>query len=134
MPEKHYAHYLGVSQYFALNEACRTVWDAFRGSEHVGCYLVGSVLTRRDWRDVDVRLMMADAAFDRMFGSPDVKDAHELSPLQLLNAAVSEWLQRRTGLPIDFQFQQMTDANEQFSRKGGHQRSAIGISIVRTEA
>lgn len=131
--EKHYAHYLGVSEYFALNEACRTVWDAFRGMDHVGCYLVGSVLTRRDWRDVDVRLMMCDSAFDAMFGGADAADRHELSPLQLLNAAVSEWLQRRTGLPIDFQFQRMTDANERFPRKEGHPRNAIGISITRDQ-
>jgi len=29
----------------------------------------------------------------------------------LLNVAMSEWLEARTGLPIDFQFQQQTAAN-----------------------
>lgn len=132
--EKHYAHYLGVSQYFALNLACRTVWDSFREAGHVGMYLVGSVLKRRDWRDVDVRMMMEDPAFDRMFGpQPERFSGIDLSPLMLLNAAVSEWLQHRCGLPVDFQFQRMSKANEEFSSKEGHTRNAIGIAHMRSD-
>lgn len=133
MAAKHYAHFLGVSQFFALNEACRTVVDAFDGWMHVGCYLVGSALTRRDWRDVDVRLIMADGSFDVMFGGKAPAGA-TVTPLLLLNAAMSEWLQRRTDLPVDFQFQRMTDANAAYPRKDGHKRNAVGMLITRDEA
>lgn len=132
MSDKHYAHFLGVSQFFALSEACNTIINAFDGWSHVGCYLVGSAMTRRDWRDVDVRLMMTDEAFDKMFGGVDDPGV-TLSPLILLNAAVSEWLQRRTGLPVDFQFQRMSDANAKYSTKDGHKRNAVGFSITRKQ-
>jgi hypothetical protein len=40
-------------------------------------------------------------------------------------------LSSRTGLPIDFQFQRQTNANEEFSSKNGHPRSAVGTSMLR---
>lgn len=57
--------------------------------------LVGSVLRRRDFRDVDVRLMVDDE--DPILANPD--------RLRAINVAMSVWAQQVTGLPVDFQFQ-----------------------------
>ena len=47
--------------------------------------------------------------------------------LYFLNAAVSEWIGARTGLPIDFQIQRQTDANLEFK---GRPRNAVGIWVA----
>src|SRR5208282_4496459 len=51
------ANYIGSPQVFALEQACRSINEAFDG---YGCYLVGSCIERPDWRDVDVRFIMPD--------------------------------------------------------------------------
>jgi len=43
----------------------------------------------------------------------------------LMCTSISEWLSRRTGLPIDFQMQKMTEANKEY--KG--ERKAIGLFL-----
>ena len=120
--------YIGAPACFALEEAIRHVAEAFDafgdGDEYAGIYVVGSCLQRQDWRDVDVRLIMSDAMFARTF--PDAGDhwEHDARWL-LLTVAISERLSRLTGLPIDFQFQPQTHANER--HKGP--RNAIGMRI-----
>lgn len=91
---KHRLSYLTVSQMFRLDIACQQIKRAFGGYP----YLVGSVLHRPDYRDVDLRLLMCERR-----GSTDL--LAEGRRLQFLNAAVSEWLASLTGLSIDFQFQ-----------------------------
>jgi hypothetical protein len=81
-------------------------------------YHVGSSLKRPDFRDVDVRLLLDDAAFDELA---------ERIHLGLLNHTVSLWGQQVTGLPIDFQVQRQTDANEDYPTRAGHWRNPIGI-------
>jgi hypothetical protein len=39
-------------------------------------------------------------------------------------SSISEWLAKRSGLPIDFQIQRRTDANKEY---GGQLRNAIGL-------
>jgi hypothetical protein len=113
------ANYLPSPQFYLLQQACRLVNDAF-GSM---CYLVGSSLVRRDYRDVDVRLMLDDEAFARTF--PGITNAWYLHPLwSLMCCSISRHLQEASGLPIDFQIQQRTKANEE---SGGKARLAIGI-------
>lgn len=115
--EKHRASYLGVSETYALNAAVIPV-DAVLGDFGYGTYMVGSCLTKKDYRDVDLRFIMKDEEFDRLFSK-------QRSGLHLLfNVAISEWLQRRTNLPIDFQVQRQTDCNEEFK---GHPRNAMGM-------
>lgn len=98
------------------------------GTNFVGVYHVGSSLEqKRDWRDVDVRVMLDDATYEAMgFGDPE--HPHQSAKWVALTLAFSALGRHMTGLPIDFQIQQQTHANEkfpQFPRSGG--RSALGI-------
>lgn len=68
-------------------------------------YLVGSALLRADHRDVDVRVMLADEAYDALA---------ELVNLADLHLSVSLWGQQVTGLPVDFQLQRRDHANAEF--------------------
>lgn len=95
--------WLTVPEFFRLDAACVPLRDAFGPS----VYLVGSVMSRPDYRDVDVSLMLPDEVHRLMF-------ANEYANM-LLNAAVSEWLSRGTGLKIDFKFQDTTQTNEDHS-------------------
>lgn len=106
------ANYLTVSQNCALETACAALNDA-------GCevYMVGSCLTRADFRDVDLRCILDDDEFRVMFDGRRVR-------LRLFNAALSDWLSARTGLPVDFQFQSQIVAA---SHDGP--RNAMGILL-----
>lgn len=116
------ANYVGAPQIFALEQACRTINEAF---DDYGCYLVGSALERSDWRDVDVRFIMPDEKFAALFpkaGHFWEQDARWL----LLTVSISERLSKITGLPVDFQIQPQSHANER--HKG--QRHSIGLTIA----
>jgi hypothetical protein len=110
-------YYITKLQFFNLNKACVAITEAF--GFHV--YLVGSVLQRRDWRDVDVRCILDDTDYDSLFPDTGRGEYQRM----FFDAAVSEWLANRTGLPIDFQIQQMTDANRRFDGP----RNALGIFL-----
>lgn len=118
-PTKTRANWLPAPHYFNLNHACRLVNDALGG---FGCYLVGSSLERRDFRDVDVRFILGDAEYDRLFPKHGDSGCHN-AMWSLLCSSISEWLSRMSGLPVDFQIQRQTQANEK--HKGV--RSALGI-------
>lgn len=123
MSEK--AVHVGAPACFALELAIRPVCEAFgvwTGSGLGACYQVGSTLERADWRDVDIRLMMPDEVFAREFPNAGDHWEHDARWL-LLTVAISEYLSKRTGLPIDFQFQPQTAANKRHTGK----RNAIGI-------
>jgi hypothetical protein len=123
--EKYRPHWVAAPGFFKLNHACALINKAFdKGG--FGCYLVGSALERRDHRDVDVRFIMDDAQYDRMF-----RDQNEwLNPLwSLLCISISTWLREMTGLPVDFQIQRQTQANEVHGRGAGKKRNALGIFL-----
>ncbi len=131
-PKKKKATYIGAPACFRLEEAIRPVCEAFgvyQGKHVSGCYVVGSALERADWRDVDVRLMLSDEVFAREFPNAGQHWEHDARWL-LLTVAISEYLSKRTGLPIDFQFQPKTHANE----KHHGRRNAIGIVFRTSEA
>jgi hypothetical protein len=110
------ANFLPAPHAFLLNQACLTVNQALGD---FGCYLVGSSLYRRDYRDVDVRFILEDAEFDRLF--PDAKDHPQLNAFwSLVCTSVALMLKEQTGLPIDFQIQRQTQANEKFSSGRRH--------------
>lgn len=89
----------------------------------VGVFHVGSSLEgRRDYHDVDVRLMLTDEEYEEMgLGDPD--HPHSNFRWRALVLAFSALGRQMTGLPIDFQIQQMTKANNE---SVGHPRSALG--------
>lgn len=120
------ANWLPAPAAFNLSMACMLVNKAFGG--HFGCYLVGSSLRKRDYRDVDVRLIMGDAEFARLFGE-GTESCPQLNPTwSLLCSSISLFLQQHTGLPVDFQIQQQTKANEEFSG-AGHERHPLGVFL-----
>lgn len=119
------SNYLPAPHFFLLNHACCIVNDAFDG---LCCYLVGSCLLRRDYRDVDVRVILDDEHFDRLFPGATCGASHapQRHPLwSLMCTSIALMLKDQTGLPIDFQIQRQTQANEQFN---GH-RDALGIFL-----
>lgn len=113
-------HYLHITEYRILNDWCCLVNEMFAQDGQYGIYLVGGVLTDPDYTDVDIRLIMKDEVYAARYD--DVKRKY-------LNLAVSLWGQKVTGLPIDFQIQPQTLANERYAGKADNpkqRRHAIG--------
>lgn len=67
-------------------------------------YLVGSSLTRPDYRDVDVRIIVPEATFDQLA---------EVVDMGRLHLALSLWGAHVTGLPIDCQVQSRTATGDE---------------------
>ena len=101
---------LSPTEMMRLDLWASTFVDAF---DH-GPWLVGSVLQRRDFRDVDVRLVLDDD--DALLAEPD--------RLRLLNVGLSVWAQQMTGLPVDFQFQSSSEWVKHSDE--GHRRNPLG--------
>lgn len=87
-------------------------------------YHVGSSLRNKDgWRDVDVRLLIPDDEYERLqLGAPDRPQWNKR--WRAITLAWSSFGRTLTGLPIDFQIQQLSYANSSFPRPE-HQRSAL---------
>lgn len=113
---------VGMPHALWLEQFGRVIYEAFgEWPYHVGSSMPGK---GPGWRDVDVRLMLDDDAYALMgFGDPIY--AHNNAKWCAFTLAFSELGKRMTGLPIDFQIQQTTQANKEFGRE--HKRSAIGI-------
>lgn len=89
-------------------------------------YHVGSSLTAKKgerWRDVDVRLILPDDEFMAMFSGPPGYLGHDEPKRMVWNMAWSALGKQMTRLPIDFQFQPMTEANGLEENRGP--RSAL---------
>lgn len=116
----------GMPASLFLDDFGSVVWDAFGEPP----YLVGSSLTGKKWRDVDVRLLLDDAVYESMgLGHPE--RTHANGKWRALVLAFSALGKQMTGLPIDFQIQQRSLANRLFSPKAGHRRSALGCIPLR---
>lgn len=107
------ASYLPVPQQRLIEDWGRTLRRMFHG---VMPYQVGSSTQHGGYRDVDVRIIMADDAHARLAA---------IVAIPRLNVTLSLWGQQVTGLPIDCQVQQMTAANEQYH---AHRRNPLGLS------
>jgi hypothetical protein len=83
-------------------------------------YQVGSSLKSKEWRDVDVRLILPDDEFAQRFGS--VHTSWIDPAFAAITLAFAALGREMTGLPIDFQIQPMSQANEKF---GGEPRGAL---------
>ncbi len=112
--------YLTTLEFARLEHACSVVAD---GLGHPA-YLVGTATQSPDFRDVDLRVIMPDEEFDRLFGGLDFHRIEFPGGVWgLLCLSVSQYLSDATGLPIDFQVQRMTQANE---KHGGKPRNSMG--------
>lgn len=107
--------YLSTLELHELDEACGPFLAAF--GTHP--YLVGSVEQRPDFRDVDVRLILADDEFDALF-------AERKGLWALLSRLGSTYLRAKTGLPVDFQIQRQSEANEKFGNLAATPRNPLG--------
>lgn len=88
-----------------LDVACGPVWAAFGST-----YLVGSAQTGGAYRDVDVRTILEDSEFDRLFGDEPVGRRR----WELICLSVAHLLAQQSGLPVDYQIQRLTEANAKY--------------------
>lgn len=107
------AVYLTVEQLWRLAHSLRPVEDAFGGST---AYLVGSVLERQDWRDVDVRIILPDIDYNRIFVPDPNRDLSDQFRM-LMQTSISHMLSSQTLLPIDFQIQSQSNMTEEEQRR-----------------
>jgi len=109
------ASHLSTLELHELDEACRPFLEAF--GTHP--YLVGSSSQRGDFRDVDVRLILADDEYDVLF-------AERKALWALISRLGSSHLRAKTGLPVDFQVQRQSEANARFGDLGVTPRNPLG--------
>lgn len=122
-PHERVSSYLSPPDFHRLEWACRPIVEAFGTPP----YLVGSVLTRPDYRDIDVRLILDDEVVERMFGvEGEHFDGLPGKVRLLLNIALSDLIAKAANLPapVDFQIQSMTEANSEY---GGRMRNPLGV-------
>lgn len=101
---------VGRPDCFLLQQYGEWIRQAFGATAyHVG----SSLMQKRGWRDVDVRLLLEDDEFKALFGDP-MQPGWDAPKLHAQELAWSEFGRRFTGLPIDFQIQQMTLANAEY--------------------
>ena len=99
---------VGWPAHLWLNEFGRLVRHAFGHTP----YLVGSAVTSKDWRDVDVVVMLDPDQWAAMFpGAPPGRPSI-IPKARALCMAFSALGQQMTGLPIDFKIQEVDWANE----------------------
>lgn len=102
------------------------VWDAFGHPP----YLVGTSLTSKEWRDVDVRLILPDEEYERLFWPLPAPDERTSGKWVALCMAFSALGQQMTALPVDFQIQNQLNANETYK---GKPRQALGFIELRIQ-
>lgn len=114
---------VGMPETLWLQEFGSYVWDAFgEPPYHVG----SSLLNKTGWRDVDVRLMLDDETYKAMgFGDP--VHPSDNGKWVAMCLAFSELGRKMTGLPIDFQIQSSTWANEKYPKTDASPRSCLGF-------
>lgn len=96
--------YLTTKEFARLNHACLLISEAF-GT--MTTYLVGSSLEKDDYRDIDVRTILPDEEFDALFSGREFF-------WSLTCLGITTYLSGVSGLPVDYQIQRRTEANERF--------------------
>lgn len=104
-------------QMFILDLACQPIAEAFSDLGY-GVFLVGTAAERGEYRDVDVRMILTDKSYDKF------AKAASAEGMAFLGLAIGQYLASMTELPIDFQIQRMTEANE---RHAGKTRNPLGV-------
>ena len=107
------AMYLSVEELWRLSNACRPIEEAFGHT----VWLVGSSLRKPDYRDVDLRVIISDEEYSRLFIPMRKGVDGTLVGLtdqfrMLMQTSISVLLKQATGLPIDFQVQSQSEANQ----------------------
>lgn len=116
---------VGMPAALLLHEFGSHVWAAFGTPP----FHVGSSLAGKQWRDVDVRLIVSDEEYERLeLGKPNLP--HQNGKWVAFCLAFSALGRQITGLPIDFQIQQQSRANEDYPR-ADCPRSALGVVPLR---
>lgn len=123
-PKSWRANYVAAPGYFKLSHACLVINQAFESG--FGCYLVGSAITRKDYRDVDVRMILDDAEFDRLFPGASEGGVQYCALWSLMCTSFSLYLSQVSGLPVDFQIQKQSVANALPDKT---ERQALGIFL-----
>ena len=122
---------VGQPQGMLLNQFGMLLWDAFgEVPYHVGSSLNDKTVS---WRDVDVRLMLDDDVWEKMgLGNPE--NPHTNRKWRAFCIVFSDYGRRLTGLPIDFQLQQQSYANNEFSReKKGEKANRSALIVVNVD-
>ena len=106
--------YLSVEELWRLSNACRPIEDAFGGHN---VWIVGSCLDRANYRDVDLRVILPDDEYTKMFhatkyGVDGMSTGLFDQFLMLIQTSISAMLRETTRLPIDFQVQSQTESNQ----------------------
>lgn len=115
-------NYVGMPAAMMLDEFASQVQAAFGETP----YLVGAATTSKQWRDVDVRLILPDDDYELLgFGDPHFPSTNQKWWAMCL--AFSALAKQMSGLPVDFQIQQRTGANKKY--KGP--RIALGFTPLR---
>lgn len=101
---------VGMPAALYLQEFGQLVWEAFGEIPyHVGSSMIANEKSK--WRDVDVRLILDDGEYKRLgFGEPE--DQHSNPKWRAMVQVFAAYGRAMTGLPIDFQIQQRSWANE----------------------
>lgn len=123
MATKSRVDYVPAALSVLLNQACAPLYAALSERGCVGVFQVGSSLTRGDYHDVDVRAILRDADFDRLFPGAAVEPRRD-ALWSAMCTAFSLMLRHQTGLPVDFQIQRMTEANS----KHAGPRNPLGVA------
>jgi hypothetical protein len=109
----------GMPETTLLEAFGQWIYDAFGET----AYHVGSSTQSKQWRDVDVRLMLDDDEFHALFPGYEAARQRD-AKWALMCAAISELGKRLTGLPIDFQFQSVSGGNGTY---GGQFRNPLWL-------
>lgn len=110
---------VGQPQGMLLNEFGDFISKSF-GTLSV--YHVGSSMgdNKKDWRDVDIRLMLTDDEWSSLFGDLHPIDCHRSQKWRSFCIVFSHYGKHLTGLPIDFQIQRIKEANDEFDSPRSH--------------
>lgn len=108
---------VGFAGFCALRVWGQTLYEVFGDMP----YQVGSSVKSKEFRDVDVVVMMSPEKFYSWAGPHGVHGAR----YRAICASFSSWGTKITGLPIDFKLQEVMYANANHTG----QREAIGIRI-----
>lgn len=122
--ERRRATRLGVDQVRAIDQFAELLFVMFP-HQH-GVVHCGSSLTRDDWRDVDLRVVLDDTDVAMLASHIELADLHML---------LSRWGQQVTGLPIDCQLQPLSEhQQEMFAPNGAVRHNWRGAGQLGTHA